>query len=202
MTDTDLEEQEYIIKNVLQFLISKSDYLTEKRMQKLFYIAEIEYIQKYGKRFSDVTFISHKHGMYSFDIKYLLDTLEDEGKITSVFKKTKDGYDAQFFHPNKRKIIIELNDKRIEILNAIIKNFIFRSTEEIIKFAKSTKPYKTTPLGKKIDLERYAEECFDDSLLRDKKITSDIIESEREYKKGVFTKFDSHSKLLKHLDSV
>ena len=42
----------------------------------LFYIAEIEFIHKFGKRMSAVDFINHKHGMYSFDIKYFTDLLE------------------------------------------------------------------------------------------------------------------------------
>ena len=108
MSEDNIEEHENIIRNVLQFFISKNDYLTEIRLQKLFYIAEIEYIHKYGKRFSGVTFINHKHGMYSFDIKYIINILEDEGKIKPVFQKTKKGHDAQFFHPNKKKICIEL----------------------------------------------------------------------------------------------
>ncbi|RLF31129.1 MAG: hypothetical protein DRJ99_00400, partial [Thermoplasmata archaeon] len=62
MISTNLEKQKDTIKNILQFLILKSNYLTEKRLQKLFYLAEIEYIHRYGKRLSDVTFVSHKYG--------------------------------------------------------------------------------------------------------------------------------------------
>jgi len=202
LSENNFDSKQEVIKNILLFFISNSKYLTEKRLQKLFYIAEIEYIHRFGERFSNVNFINHKHGMYSFDIKYLLDTLEDDGKISPVFKKTKDGYDAQFFHSKKKEIVIELNDKRIGLLNEIIKKFTFLITQEIIKFAKDTKPFKTTPYGKRIDLEGYVEECYNNSLSKDKKLVKDIIDSEVDYKEGNFTKFNSCSDLLKHFDGL
>ena len=91
---------------------------------------------------------------------------------------------------------------RTRILNAIIKKFAYTITEDIIRFAKSTKPFKMTSYGKKIDLDKYAEECFNKSLLNDKKIVSEIDKSEREYEKGVFTKFDSSNKLLQYLRNI
>lgn len=202
LSENNLGREESIARNIILFFVSNGDYLTEIRLQKLFYATEIEYIHKYGKRLSNVDFINHKHGMYSFDIKYILDKLEDEGKITTVFKKTKDGYDGQFFHPNKKEIIIDLDDNRIKFLNSIINKFAFVITQEIINFAKSTKPFRITPYGDQIDLDKYAEDCFINSLVNDKRIVSQVIESENEYKKGVFTKFGSHDNLLKYLDRI
>jgi len=197
-----LEKQEETIKNILLYLISNSKYLTEKRLQKLFYIAEIEFIHRFGQRMSIVDFINHKHGMYSFHIKHFIDCLDDDGKIKSVFKKTKDDYDAHFYHLNKKDIVIELDDERVEILNNILEKFAYNITENIIKYAKSTKPFKETPYGEKIDLDNYVEQCFNESLLKDKVIIKKVGESEKDYIKGDFSKFSSCNKILKYLNEL
>ena len=48
--------------------------LPQKKLQKLAYLAEIRYAEKYGARLSDLSFIRYYYGPYSSDIR----NIEDE----------------------------------------------------------------------------------------------------------------------------
>jgi uncharacterized phage-associated protein len=62
---------------LVKYLLKNYGPLPQKKLQKLAYMAEIEYIKKHGKRLSDLSFIKYYHGPYSPDITNIEDLEED-----------------------------------------------------------------------------------------------------------------------------
>jgi hypothetical protein len=57
-------------KNLIAYMLSKFEICPEPIVLiKLVYLSELEAIKKYGKRFTDLTFIHYKHGPYSSELQ-------------------------------------------------------------------------------------------------------------------------------------
>jgi len=57
-------------KNLIAYLLSRFEiHLEPIALIKLVYLSELEAIEKYGKRFTDLTFIHYRHGPYSQELQ-------------------------------------------------------------------------------------------------------------------------------------
>lgn len=195
-------EQEKILRDLIIYIIYRSEYLTQIRIQKLFYLCELRHIEKLGRRMSNAVFYNYKNGMYSPEISDVAEKISGSGDIIIDWKKTKDGYDAQFFKPNKDRISVNLDKDTIAVIDEVLEKWKYKSTEEIVNFAKNTKLFLNTPYGEQINFDDYVEECFSESLEKDKKIVKDVLKSEKEYKEGKGKKFNSSKELIKHLKNL
>ena len=62
---------------LVEYLLKEYGPLPQKKLQKLTYLAEIEYIKKHGERLTDLSFKRYYFGPYSDDIRNIEDLEEN-----------------------------------------------------------------------------------------------------------------------------
>ncbi|MCL4311049.1 MAG: Panacea domain-containing protein [Candidatus Thermoplasmatota archaeon] len=127
----------------------------QKKLQKLAYLAEIEYIKKHGKRLSDLSFKRYYYGPYSEDIKNIED-LEEDIRIIEDHKTS--GYhikESSLISGDKYESIVK--EKVANEVISLIKQYSRKSGKELEKIADNTEPFlETEEMNDPIDLNSYA----------------------------------------------
>ena len=146
------------LQNIICYLAERLKYLTEKRLHKLVYAAEIYYIEKFGERLTGIRYLNYHHGVYSPDISNAHACLD--GVCLNIEEETtKTGHPATFI-----KLVegypIELPTEMKDILDKVIADWEFESTDDLVEFTKSTLPWENSSFGKDLDLDEYIEECI------------------------------------------
>ncbi len=136
--------------DLVKYLLSKYGPLPQKKLQKLSYFAEYEYVKKYGKRLSDLSFKRYYFGPYSEDIKNIEDLEED------IIIKEKVGT-----NPAKESELInedfKIDNKTAGIIDNLIKPYINKNGKELEKLADETEPYiDAEDFDNPIDLDSFA----------------------------------------------
>lgn len=143
------------VKDIIVYLTSESEYLTQKRLMKLFYLTEIFAIEMIGKRLTNVKFYNYYYGPFSFDVEFVsevisgYDILIEEGE-------TKFGYEASFYKAVTKKTP-SLTKEEIEVLDEVLKRVKYEKTEIITEFIKESSPYDTSIFFEEIDFDGYKE---------------------------------------------
>lgn len=137
-------------RNVIMYLVFKSPrYLSTSRLQKMAYLAELEFYREYGERLTGAEFYNHYYGPYSFDLEKV--TVEMEGDtILMEIAETEKG-EAIFHRPDTERINIELSGREKSILDEVVNEWKFKPTQEIVQAAKSTTPFLSSRKGDKIN---------------------------------------------------
>ncbi len=139
---------------LVKYLLKNYGPLPQKKLQKLAYMAEIEYIQKHGKRLSDLSFIKYYYGPYSLDITSIEDLEED-----IIIKEEQSGS----FAPKMSELVkggdnnIDINPKVADELNNLLKPYINKNGSQLAKTADNTEPFlEAKNLKDPLDLDGYA----------------------------------------------
>ncbi len=136
--------------DLVKYLLSKYGPLPQKKLQKLSYFAEYEYIKKYGKRLSDLSFKRYYFGPYSEDIKNIEDLEED-----IIIKEQVHN------NPTKESELInenfKINNKIANIIDNLIKPYINKNGKQLEELADKTEPYiDAEDFDMPINLDDYA----------------------------------------------
>ena len=127
--------------------------LPQKKLQKLAYLAEIRYAEKYGARLSDLSFIRYYYGPYSSDIR----NIEDEDDNIVI-----EGIQQNVYPMKKSKIIAPEKVDKLEpeiedYLKEVITQYNDKTEEDLEIIADNTEPFRETGNFKDpIDLDGYA----------------------------------------------
>ena len=189
------------LRDIIVYFTFKTDYLTEIRLTKLIYIAEIHSIEKFGRRLLGVDFLNYYYGPWSQEISFAGEILSG-GDILIEFDTTLHGYDASFFKPNVDKTTIDLSEEDVSILDGVLNDWGFKKTPEIIDYAKSTFPYKNSEFGELINFDEHIEESISMIIENDDNIVSGTLDAIEEYKMGLGKTFETKKNLLNHLQSL
>jgi len=139
---------------LVKYLLKNYGPLPQKKLQKLAYIAEIEYIKKYGERLSDLSFIKYYHGPYSMDITNIED-LEDD----IIIKEEQSGNFIKKMSEliGRKNNNINIKPEIAEELKELLSPYINKSGAQLEKKADNTEPFlEAENLKDPIDLDRYA----------------------------------------------
>jgi uncharacterized phage-associated protein len=167
------------LQNLICYLAAKTGYLTEKRVHKLLYTAELYYIEHFYKRLTDVKFKNHNFGVWSPDIEGAKNWL-DGVCLDIKEEKTKEGHPASFIELIEG-FPIELADEEVQILDTVISDWAFKSTDELVAFTKSTLPWETSSFGEDIDFDAYIEECkLEDEFFNKEEVKKELKNIENE----------------------
>jgi uncharacterized phage-associated protein len=143
-----------LLENVITFLCFQNTTLSQTKLIKLIYLADVYHMEKYGKRLTNVPFRHWYYGPYSEVIGEELEHLCGEGIINQKVYQTRSGYFAEIPTPNVKETTIELPNKALEVLKAVVEDFGNMNTDQIVKITKAGPPFADTPFGEEIDFER------------------------------------------------
>lgn len=189
------------LRDIIVYFTFKTKYLTEIRLTKLIYIAEIYSIEKFGERLSEINFLNYYYGPWSQEISFAGGMLSGDDVLIE-FDTTLHGYDASFFKPNVDKTTISLSEGDISILDDVLNDWGFKKTPEIIEYAKSTFPYKNSEFGELINFDKHIEESISMIIENDDNIIGGTLDAIEEYKMGLGKTFKTKENLLNHLQSL
>ena len=147
-------DPENILQNTITYLCFKVRPLSQTKLMKLIYLANVYHMEQYGSTLAKTSFKHWHYGPYSGQVDSEIEKLYGEGILKSKTCKTQSGYDAEVPVPNIKSTTVELTDEAKAVLDEIIEDWGNASTNDIVSFAKTSLPFLGTPFGKKIDFSR------------------------------------------------
>ncbi|MHB8553736.1 MAG: type II toxin-antitoxin system antitoxin SocA domain-containing protein [Thermoplasmataceae archaeon] len=131
--------------------------MPQKKLQKLAYLAEIEYIKKHGERLTDLSFKRYYFGPYSDDIRNIED-LDENIIVSEVPNGSCLSKESKLSNPGN---IEPIKSKALQKeIHSLIRNHARKSGNTLETVADSTEPYlETDKLNDPIDLDGYAWYC-------------------------------------------
>jgi uncharacterized phage-associated protein len=190
---------EGILENIIVYLCLKSSLLSETKLTKLVYLADVYHCQMFGERLTDIPFRHHFYGAWAPDISKTLGELYEKGIIEEKMVLTKKGYKATVPKPTISKAMIHLPKTAFEVLDQIVDDWGDATTEEVVNFTKKTLPFLNTSFDREIDFSRcspikeYAKEkgiteseAATLDILSNKELCEAILEGDRDAIDGRF----------------
>ncbi|MCD4841959.1 MAG: SocA family protein [Methanosarcinales archaeon] len=188
------------IRDIIVFFTYNTKYLTEIRLNKLIYLAELYSIEKLGKRLLDIDFLSYRYGPYSPDIATIGEAISGED-ITIEYETTNTGHNANFYRTTKDKMCVKhLTVEEFGVLDDIVRDFKFKSTSQIVDAAKNSEPYLKTSFEDVIDLDKYKRDM--DAIYRNNELIDSVKQSMAEYSNGEGVLINSEEELHSYFDSL
>ena len=138
-------------------LIARLDFVTDWRLQKSYYLAEVRSIEERLRRLSHVEFASWKHGPWSVHVREAEETLEMEGLVVRVVKRAVRRPEAEFLKVADAAALPPLEDGDQEFLDAFAKEIKFVDGDRLTGMAKATPPFQASKPKQLIDLDGYLE---------------------------------------------
>ncbi len=171
-----------LIENILKI----AGPLPQKKIQKLAYLAEIEYAEKHGARLSDLSFIRYYYGPFSSDIRNIED--EDDNIVTEeVQQETYPAKKSRIVAPEK---VDKLEPEIESHLKEVITKYIEKTGKELEIIADNTEPFgETVNFKDPIDLEGYAKYH---AIIGSDNFLKEIMEKDEEnQRKGLYQQANS-----------
>lgn len=139
-------------------LISRLDFVTDWRLQKSYYLAEVWSIEERLTRLSAAEFASWTHGPWSLHVREASESLEAGGVIERYTKPARRQPEAEFLRMAKPKAAPKLEEDEAEFLERVAEQIRFLDGDTLTKVAKRTLPYLETKPQLLIDLDGYLED--------------------------------------------
>lgn len=143
-----------VLQNAITYLCFKVRTLSQTKLMKLIYLANMYYMERYGSTLTKATFKHWYYGPYSEKVVSEIEKLCGEGVLKTETYKTRSGRIAEIPKPNVKNTTVEITDEAMIVLDEVIEDWGDSSTDEIVDFAKTSFPFVGTPFGKNIDFNR------------------------------------------------
>jgi uncharacterized phage-associated protein len=147
-------DPENILQNTITYLCFKVKPLSQTKLMKLVYLANVYHMEQYGSTLAKAPFKHWYYGPFSEEVNNEVEKLCGEGILKYESHKTKSGHYAEIPMPNVSKTTIQMAKEAKAILDAVIEDWGDSSTDDIVDFAKTSLPFIGTPFGKRIDFRR------------------------------------------------
>jgi len=184
------------LKELVHYILSNypDKRVSTRRLEKIVYVAELESIDRYGHRITDLDFIRHDYGPCSNELlrmavgEFEHETFEFEGGEGRAFRKPK---------PVKYRL---LEEKTIKIMDTVNGRWGKRSPNALVEYARSTDPYKDAELYAPIDFDKY--KACSDALYRDPALARELEEAREEIREGKGTRVATEEELEDFFESM
>ncbi len=175
------------LQNVITYLCFKTNTLSQTKLMKLVYLADVYHMQKYGSRLTDVPFRYWHYGPFAEEVNNELERLCGEGIIKQECYQTRAGYIAEIPTPRVENTTVKLSKKALAILDTIIDEWGDSSTEEVVTYAKTTLPFIGTTFGEDIDFKRMdiVEELAKKKNISLREVATSIVENNKDLMKSL-----------------
>lgn len=188
-----------LLRDTILYLAAKCGYVYPVKIAKLLYLAELEHINRVGKRLTSTEFVHDNYGPNPREASLIVDFLEMDGWVQSGVETTKRGHLMKKIRLAKPPPKLGLSDEAIETLNSIVTRWKFRNTDAIVAASKETEPFRRTPKGALIDLDDY---LVGRNFVAGRSIGEQVTQSEDDIEHGRYRKFTTKGEALSYLDSV
>jgi uncharacterized phage-associated protein len=145
------------VVGVTSNLVSKLEFVTDWRLQKAYYLAEVWSVEERLCRLSAADFASWTHGPWSLHVRESAEILEAKGILARAKQRAKRRPEAEFLKVVKIDQLSDVGEKDEEFLESMSKQMKYLSGEKLTDIAKGTQPYLATKRGQRIDLSAYLE---------------------------------------------
>ena len=145
------------VVGVTSNLVSKLDFVTDWRLQKAYYLAEVWSVEERLCRLSAAEFASWTHGPWSLHVREAAEVLEAKGFLVRTKQRAKRRPEADFLKVVKVNQLADIGEKDEEFLESVSKQMKYLSGEKLTTITKGTQPYLATKQGERIDLDAYLE---------------------------------------------
>ncbi len=151
-----LEESEaHAIQAVTAHVISGLNHVTDWRLQKAYYLAEVWSIEERLQRLSRAEFASWTHGPWSLHVRESVEALAAAGALSREARRARRRAEADFFTLRRAPAELPLPSADIEFLQDVTDQIRYLGGETLTRIAKATRPYGSTEPRKLIDLDGY-----------------------------------------------
>ncbi len=151
------ESQARKVEAISATFLSHLDFMTDRRLQKAYYLAEVWSIEERLERLSQVDFASWHHGPWSLHVREGTERLESRGAVERVLTLANDGLEVEFLKVTSPIESPELRREEAEFLVDVSAALRFMKSEKLTRVAKATTPFRLTPPEARIDLDAYLE---------------------------------------------
>lgn len=141
-------------EDVAAELLGRLDLVTDWRLQKAYFLAEVWSIEERLERLSKVDFASWKHGPWSLHIRQAEEALEDLGLLFRDCRPAKRRSEAEFLKL-KAKPATGLDKGEKDFLDSVAEQLRYLDGDALTALAKDTAPYTSTDHHEIIDLYAY-----------------------------------------------
>jgi len=130
-------------------------HVTDQRLQKSFFIAEVWSIEERLRRLSPAEFVAWKHGPWSIHVRQGAEAAVESGSITTTVKAAKRRPEAEFLEgaPNWKPRLLSKED--LEFLDMTLLQIRYLDNDRLTAVSKASPPFVRTPYGESIDLDGY-----------------------------------------------
>ncbi len=188
-----------LLRDAILYLTAKCGYVYPVKIAKLLYLAELEHINRVGKRLTSAEFIHDKYGPNPREAGLIVDFLEMNGWLQKEVEASKRGHLMTKIRIARSPSRFGLSNDAVATLNSIAARWKFRNTDAIVAASKETEPFRNTPKGAPIDLDDY---LAGRNLLAGKSVREQVAESVDDIEHGRIRKFASKTEVRSYLDSV
>jgi len=140
---------------VVANLISRLDFVTDWRLQKAYFLAEVWSIEERLRRLSAVDFASWAHGPWSLHVREAEEALEAQEIVSRVRHPAKRRPEAEFLQIKKAEKLPPLEESDSEFLDSFAAQVKFVDGEKLTKITKLTLPFQATRRDALVNLDRY-----------------------------------------------
>ena len=184
------------LRELIHYILSQypDRRVSTRRLEKLVYVAELDSIDRFGHRLTDLDFIRDSFGPCSHELlrvavgEFEHETFEVEGGEGRAFM-TPDP--IEYHH---------LDDEAVVVLDSVHRDWGARSPDALVDHARSTEPYKDAAMYSSIDFDKY--KACSDALYRNPQLVKELEEASAEVEAGEGTRIGSDEELEDYLDSL
>src|SRR5881628_3706748 len=109
------------VVGVTSNLVSKLDFVTDWRLQKAYYLAEVWSIEERLWRLSEADFASWTHGPWSLHVREAAEILEAKGYLARTRQQARRRPEAEFMKVVKTDQLANLGEKDEDFLESVSK---------------------------------------------------------------------------------
>lgn len=168
--------------------------VSTRRLEKLVYAAELESIDRFGHRITDLDFIRDAFGPCSHE---LLRTAVGEFEHETF---EVEGGEGRAFRRPERIEYLHLEEEAVEILDTVHREWGDRSPDALVDHSRSTDPYKDAEMYSSIDFDKYR--SCSDALYRNPQLLKDLEEASAEIREGRGTRINTEEELDEFFESL
>src|SRR5437870_9588399 len=140
---------------VVANLISRLDFVTDWRLQKAYFLAEVWSIEERLRRLSAVDFASWAQGPWSLHVREAEEALEAQDIVSRVRHPAKRRPEAEFLQIKKAEKLPPLEESDSEFLDSFAAQVKFVDGEKLTEITKLTLPFQATKRDASVTLISY-----------------------------------------------
>ena len=142
---------------VVAGLVSRLEFVTDWRLQKGYYLAEVWSIEERLRRLSKVDFAAWSHGPWSLHVREATELLEAEGVLAKATQPARRRPEAEFLKITSTKGLPSIGGEDEEFLGEVAAQIKYLDGDTLTRIAKSTPPYMSAKARQLVDLDGYLE---------------------------------------------